>query len=55
MKQAILLALLSQINAKKSSEELNLDAGMGDFLTEPILEAVGDIAGPNSHFFNTLV
>ena len=55
MKQAVLLALLSQISAKQSGIDSALDAGMGEFLTTPIMEAVDDIASPHSTFFETLV
>ena len=56
MKQVIVIALLFSINAKKSAEEMALDAGgMSEFLTEPIFEAVGDLTSPTNMFFSSLV
>ena len=56
MKQAIVLAFLLSVSAKKSAAELELDGvGMGEFLTEPIMEAVGDLTSPTNSLFSSLV
>ena len=55
MKFTVLIALVGTISAKKSAEEMALDSSMSEFLTTPIMDAVGDLASPHSTFFESLV